>query len=229
MGDSTPEITCKMLHFETSCAGQYIIHILVTGVECRKSNFLLEHVMLVVRFHAAVISVFPEVHRYYQIRLNMSWMISYSTNSNFVALWGAYVNTVSLRCNVTVVFVTAAFSEVFQFHKLFYIKSHIPNRNKHGHLLYDFATGTLFPNCVLLKKYFLYWRICFFWLLLVVCWFFLFQSSQNNTPEIYTKILCFFPSLKFKFLVFIVKCLRGFILFISLSLSRINVVQFSLT
>lgn len=167
MGDTTPEVTCKMLHFETSCAGQYIIHILVTIFECRKLNFLLEHVMLVARFHAAVISLFPEVHKYCQIRLNMSWMISYNTNYSFVTLRRAYVNTVSLQCNVTVICVTAAFSEVFQFHKLFHIKSHIPSRNKHEHSLYDFATGTPFSNCVLWQKYFLYWLICFFF---GCCW-----------------------------------------------------------
>lgn len=60
---------------------------------------------------------------------------------------------------------------------------------------------------------------------LFVC-LFVFQSSQNNIPQIYMKILCF-SSLKFKYLVFIFKCLQGFIQFVSLS--RINVVQFSLT
>ena len=61
----------------------------------------------------------------------MSWITSYNTDYSFVALWRAYINTVSLQCNETAICVTTTFSEVFQFHKLFYIKSHIPSRNKH--------------------------------------------------------------------------------------------------
>ena len=92
-------------------------------------------------------------------------MISYNTDYSFVALWRVYINIVSLQCNETAICVRTTCSEVFQFHKLFYIKSHIPSRNKHeycsSHIfldfilifsLDDFATGSLFSHCVLLQK-----------------------------------------------------------------------------
>lgn len=60
-------------------------------------------------------------------------MINYNMNYCFIALWRVYINTVCPQCNVTVICITTTFSEVFQFRKLFYIKSHIPSRNKHEH------------------------------------------------------------------------------------------------